>query len=62
MKTYKFKFLGVLLGAIGKEQKFIKTIQAEKYQNSLYNTFNYVQLISSPLWSEEGLYIWEISN
>jgi len=42
--------------------KRFKTIkQAEKYQNSLYNKFPYVRLISSPLFSEEGQYIWEIS-
>lgn len=35
--------------------------QAEKYQNSLYNKFPYVVLISFPLWSEEGQYTWEVS-
>lgn len=44
---------------ISKRFKTIK--QAEKYQNSLYNKFPYVRLISSPIWIEEGLYIWEIS-
>lgn len=44
---------------ISKRFKTIK--QAEKYQNSLYSKFPYVQLITFPVWSEEGLYIWEIS-
>jgi hypothetical protein len=42
--------------------KYFKSIkQAEKYQNSLYNKFPYVRLVTSPIWSEEGKYIWEIS-
>lgn len=44
---------------ISKRCKTIK--QAEKYQNELYKKYPYVRLITSPLWSEEGLYIWEIS-
>jgi len=43
-------------------KRFNSIKQAERYQNKLYNTFNYVQLISYPVWSEDGLYIWEISN
>jgi len=43
-------------------QKRFKTIkQAEKYQNNLYNKFPYVRLFICPMWSEEGLYIWEVS-
>lgn len=42
--------------------KYCKTLkQAEKYQNSLYNKYPYVRLISFPLFSEEGLYEWHIS-
>jgi len=42
--------------------KRFKTIkQAEKYQNSLYNKFPYVRLISYPIFLEEGLYIWDVS-
>jgi hypothetical protein len=42
--------------------KIFKTIkQAERYQNSLYNKFPYVCLITSPIWSEEGVYTWEVS-
>jgi hypothetical protein len=42
--------------------KHFRTIkQAEKYQNSLYNKFPYVRLFSSPIWSEEGNYTWEVS-
>jgi hypothetical protein len=43
--------------------KTFKTIkQAEKFQNSLYNRFNYVALTSSPIWSEEGVYTWDVQN
>ena len=42
--------------------KYFKSIkQAEKYQNSLYSKFPYVRLFSSPMWSEDGQYTWEIS-
>jgi hypothetical protein len=42
--------------------KFFKTIkQAEKYQNSLYSKYPYVQLVSFPQFSEEGRYTWEIA-
>jgi len=44
---------------ISKQFKTMK--QAEKYQNSLYNKFPYVRLITFPIWSEEGRYIWEVS-
>lgn len=42
--------------------KRFKTIkQAERYQNSLYNKYPYVRLVSFPQWSEEGEYSWHIS-
>jgi hypothetical protein len=44
---------------ISKQFKTLK--QAEKYQNSLYNKYPYVQLVSYPIFSEEGEYTWEIS-
>lgn len=44
---------------ISKRFRTIK--QAEKYLNSLYNKFPYVRLVSWPIWSEEGTYIYEIS-
>jgi hypothetical protein len=49
MKNYKFKFLGVLLGAIGKEQKFTKTIQAENIHEAklkLYDTHEHIFILS----------------
>lgn len=42
-------------------KRFQTLKQAEKYQNSLYNKFPYVRLITFPIYSEEGVYIWEIS-
>ena len=48
-----------IMETITKRFRTIK--QAAKYQNSLYNKFPYVVLISSPLFSEEGQYTWEIS-
>lgn len=47
------------MNTISKRFKTIK--QAEKYQNSLYSKFPYVRLLSAPLWSEDGQYIWEVS-
>lgn len=44
-------------------RKRLKTLkQAEKFQNSLYNKYNYVRLVTSPIFTEDGLYIWDISN
>lgn len=44
---------------INKRFKGIK--QAEKYQNYLYSKFPYVRLSSFPIWSEDGIYTWEVS-
>lgn len=42
--------------------KYCKTLkQAERHQNSLYSKYPYVNLITFPTMSDEGLYIWEIS-
>jgi hypothetical protein len=41
--------------------KTYKTLkQAERYQNSLYNKYDHVRLIRSPMFSEEGVYAWEV--
>lgn len=43
-------------------EKYCLTIkQAERYQNSLYNKHNSVQLVTFPLFSENGLYVWQVS-
>ena len=34
--------------------------QAESYQNRLYNRFDYVRLIKSPMFSESGVYVWAV--
>lgn len=34
--------------------------QAEHYQNRLYNRFDTVRLIKSPMFGESGLYVWEV--
>lgn len=35
--------------------------KAERKQNSLYNQYNYVRLVSSPFLTEKGQYVWEVS-
>lgn len=43
-------------------RKYYKSLkQAERKQQDLYSKFPYVILVSSPLWTEEGLYIWDVS-
>ena len=42
---------------LSKECKSLKA--AERYQNSLYNRFWYVQLIQAPRFTEAGNYIWD---
>ena len=43
-------------------RKYCKSLkQAERKQQDLYNKFPSVTLVSSPLWAEEGLYIWDVS-
>ena len=39
---------------------YTKLKQAESYQNRLYNKYSYVRLVSSPLFSEEGKYVWHV--
>lgn len=36
--------------------------QAERYQAGLYNKYNRVALISSPLFQEQGFYTWKVSK
>lgn len=33
---------------------------AERYQNQLYNKFDYVRLVVSPIFSECGIYVWHV--
>lgn len=35
---------------------------AEQYHNELYEQYNCVKLIHSPLSGEEGMYVWEVEN
>jgi hypothetical protein len=49
MKTYKFKFSGVTIGSIGKQQKITKTIQAENIHEAklkLYDTHEHIFILS----------------
>ena len=42
--------------------KYLKSLkQAERFQNSLYNKYPYVRLVTSPIFTEDGLYIWNVS-
>jgi hypothetical protein len=41
--------------------KNCKTLkQAEQHQNRLYNKYDYVRLVRSPRFSEDGIYAWEV--
>jgi hypothetical protein len=43
-----------------KVSKTFKTMkQATTYQNKLYSQYDYVQLVSFPMFSENGQYVWE---
>lgn len=35
---------------------------AERFLNRLYDKYSYVRLLRSPLFSEDGLYVWEVHN
>ncbi len=42
--------------------KYCQTLrQAERFQNKLYDEYDTVRLVRSPLFEEEGLYIWNVS-
>jgi hypothetical protein len=45
---------------ITKQFKTLK--QAEQEQNRLYDKYDYVRLIRSPLFEEEGTYVWEVKK
>jgi len=46
-----------------KMQKYFSNIKAaERFQSRLYEKYNYVRLVESPRWSEEGVYIWEVKS
>jgi len=49
MKTYKFNFIGVLNGSIGKRYKYSKTVQAENITEAhlkLYDTHEHISITS----------------
>lgn len=49
MKKYKFSFLGVENGAIGKRYKYTKTIDAENFEEAkirLYDTHEHITITS----------------
>ena len=42
-------------------RKYYKALRlAESYQTRLYNKYDYVRLVSSPRFAEEGEYVWEV--
>lgn len=49
MKKYKFTFLGVNNGSIGKRKKFTLTTESNNFENAklkLYDTHEHIQIIS----------------
>ena len=44
------------------EKQYDTLKQAERYQNRLYNRFDSVRLVRSPLFSESGKYVWEVAK
>jgi hypothetical protein len=41
--------------------KYYKSMkQAERYQNRLYNKYDHVRLIRAPVFTEDGVYVWEV--
>ena len=48
MKTYKFNFLGVLNGSIGKRVKITKVIEADNFDDAklkLYDTHEHITIL-----------------
>lgn len=43
-------------------KKYNTLRQAERYQNLLYNKFDNVKLIKSPMFTEYGTYVWAVSG
>jgi hypothetical protein len=41
---------------------FTTLAQAERFQNRLYNKHDTVRLIQSPMFSEDGVYVWHVSR
>lgn len=41
---------------------FSTLAQSEKHQMELYDKYNTVQCVKSPLFGEEGIYAWECSD
>lgn len=49
MKKYKFIFLGVKNGSIGKKQRFTLTIEADNFKDAklkMYDTHEHIQILS----------------
>jgi hypothetical protein len=44
------------------KKQFDTLNKAEKYQNRLYDRYSHVRLTSSPMFSESGLYVWEVKE
>ncbi len=43
--------------------KYFKTRkQAERFQNSLYDKYDSVQLVRAPTFAEEGSYVWRVED
>jgi len=44
-------------------RKYFRTLkEAERYQNRLYNKWYAVRLISAPIFSESGTYVWDVGQ
>jgi len=41
---------------------FDRLVKAEKFQDRLYGKYNSVELLRSPLSSEDGVYVWKVSG
>ena len=43
-------------------KQFDSIKKAERFQNSLYNKYDHVQLVQFPNFSESGQYVWEVAT
>jgi hypothetical protein len=43
-------------------KNFTNLKQAERYQNRLYSRFDSVRLITFPVFTDSGNYVWEVNN
>ena len=41
-------------------KEYVSLTQAEKFLNRLYNKHDYVKLVTCPLFSEKGIYVYEV--